>query len=88
MPFTADLNPKGSKSMDLLEMVKMEDYLERRKALSSARPAVKPAAKTATPAADAILAKPVSNNMLKSSADDIGTEFKFNSKQHMNDNMG
>ena len=88
MTFKADLNPKGSKSMDLLEMVKMEDYLERRKALSSARPAVKPAAKTATPAADAILAKPIPNNMLKSSADDIGTEFKFNSKQHMNDNMG
>jgi len=87
MPFTADLNPKGSKSMDLLEMVKMEDYLERKRALSSTKPAVKPAAKTATPAADAILAKPIPNNMLKSSADDIGTEFKFNSKQHMNDNM-
>lgn len=88
MPFTADLNPKGSKSMDLLEMVKMEDYLERKRALSSTKPAVKPAAKTTTPAADAILAKPIPNNMLKSSADDIGTEFKFNSKQHMNDNMG
>ena len=88
MPFNADLNPKGSKSMDLLEMVKMEDYLERRKALSSAKPAVKPAAKTATPAADAILAKPIPNNMLKSSADDMGTEFRFNTKQHMNDNMG
>jgi hypothetical protein len=87
MPFTADLNPKGSKSMDLLEMVKMEDYLERRKALSAARPAVKPA-KTATPAADAVLAKPIPNNMLKSSADDMGTEFRFNSKQHANDNMG
>ena len=87
MPFTADLNPKGSKSMDLLEMVKMEDYLERKRALSSTKPAVKPAAKTATPAADAILAKPIPNNMLKSSADDIGTEFRFNSKQHMNDNM-
>ena len=84
MPFTADLNPKGSKSMDLLDMVKMEDYLERRKALITGG---KPAAKTATPAADAILAKPIPNNMLKSSADDIGTEFKFNSKQHANDNM-
>jgi hypothetical protein len=84
MAFTADLNPKGGKSMDLLEMVKMEDYLERRKALSSAG---KSSAKTATPAADAILAKPIPNNMLKSSADDIGTEFRFNSKQHANDNM-
>jgi hypothetical protein len=88
MPFNADLNPKGSKSMDLLEMVKMEDYLERRRALSTPRPAVKPAAKTATPAADAVLAKPIPNNMLKSSADDLGTEFRFNSKQHANDNMG
>jgi hypothetical protein len=74
MAFTADLNPKGSKSMDLLDMVKMEDYLERRKALIT-----KP--KTATPAADAILAKPIPNNMLKSSADDIGTEFRFNKNQ-------
>lgn len=78
MAFTADLNPKGSKSMDLLEMIKMEDYLERRNALSSAKPAVKPAAKTATPAADAILAR---SNMLKSSADDVGTEFRFNKNQ-------
>jgi hypothetical protein len=74
--------------MDLLEMVKMEDYLERKRALSSTKPADKPAAKTATPAADAILAKPIPNNMLKSSADDMGTEFRFNSKQHANDNMG
>jgi hypothetical protein len=78
MPFTADLNPKGSKSMDLADLVKMEDYLSRR---SVAKPAVKPAAKTATPAADAILAKPVPTNMLKSSADDIGTEFRFNRNQ-------
>jgi hypothetical protein len=38
----------------------------------------KPAAKTTTPVADAILAK---SNMLKSSADDLGTEFRFNSNQ-------
>ena len=75
MAFTADLNPKGSKSMDLLEMAKMEDYMERRKALSSMQ---KPAVKTATPVADAILTK---SNMLKSSADDLGTEFRFNSNQ-------
>ena len=64
--------------MDLADLVKMEDYLSRR---SVAKPAVKPAAKTATPAADAILAKPVPTNMLKSSADDIGTEFRFNRNQ-------
>ncbi len=64
--------------MDLLEMVKMEDYLERRKALNSA----KPTAKTATPAANAILAKPVYDDMLKSSADDVGTQFRFNKNQY------
>jgi hypothetical protein len=74
MPFTADLNPKGGKSMDLLEMVKMEDYLERKRALSP-----KAAAKTATPVADAILAK--TNDMIKSSADDVGTQFRFNNNQ-------
>ena len=75
MPFTADLNPKGGKSMDLLDMVKMENYLDRR---SVTKPGVKPMAKTATPAADAILAR---SNMLKSSADDVGTEFRFNKNQ-------
>jgi hypothetical protein len=74
MPFTADLNPKGSKSMDLLDMVKMEDYLERRRALNPTKPAVKPAAKP--------------NNMLKSGPDDIGTEFRFNSNQNANDTTG
>ena len=70
MAFTADLNPKKS-GMDLLELMKMEDYLGRKTA--------KPAAKTATPAADAILAKP--NNMVKSSSDDAGVEFRFNRNQ-------
>jgi hypothetical protein len=72
MAFTADLNPKGSKSMDLLDMIKMEDYLERRKAMTA-----KPMAKTSTPVADAILA----NDMIKSSADDVGTQFRFNNSQ-------
>jgi len=65
--------------MDLLDLVKMEEYLERtgRKA--------KPMPKTATPVADAILAKPVSNNMVKSSIDDVGTPFRFNNSQ--NDNV-
>ena len=72
MAFNADLNPKNSKSMDLLEMVKMEDYMDRRKALSTPRSA----AKTPTPAATAIL-----NDMLKSSKDDVGTQFRFNKNQ-------
>lgn len=72
MAFTADLNPKGGKSTDLLEMIKMEDYLDRRRAASP-----KAMAKTATPVADAILA----NDMIKSSADDIGTQFRFNNSQ-------
>jgi hypothetical protein len=76
MAFTADLNPKGSKSMDLLEMVKMEDYMDRRKALTP-----RPAAKTVTPAADAILAKAIADDMLKSSRDDVGTPFRFNKNQ-------
>jgi hypothetical protein len=74
MAFTADLNPKGGKSTDLMDMIKMEDYLERRRALSP-----KAAAKTTTPVADAILAK--TNDMIKSSADDVGTQFRFNNSQ-------
>jgi hypothetical protein len=74
MPFTADLNPKGSKSMDLLDMVKMEDYLERRRAFNPTKPAGKSAVKP--------------NNMLKSGPDDIGTEFRFNSNQNANDTTG
>ena len=64
MAFTADLNPKNSKSMDLLDLIKMEDYLGRRP--------TKVAAKT--------------NDMLKSSSDDVGTPFRFNNSQ--NDNVG
>jgi hypothetical protein len=76
MPFNADLNPKSGKSTDLLDLIKMEDYLERRRAVSP-----KPTAKTATPAANAILAKPIPNDMLRSSADDVGTQFRFNNSQ-------
>ena len=61
--------------MDLLDMVKMENYLDHKRGLTKT---VKPMAKTATPAADAILAR---SNMLKSSADDAGTEFRFNKNQ-------
>jgi hypothetical protein len=66
MAFTADLNPKGSKSMDLLDMIKMEDYLGRRPTKLAAKP----------------------NNMVKSSADDVGTPFRFNSNQNANDTTG
>ena len=64
MAFTADLNPKGSKSMDLLDLVKMEDYLARRPTKMPVKP----------------------SDMIKSSADDIGTPFRFNNNQ--NDNVG
>jgi hypothetical protein len=66
MAFTADLNPKNGKSMDLLDLIKMEDYLERsgRKIKSTAKV----------------------NDMIKSSADDVGTPFRFNNSQ--NDNVG
>ena len=60
--------------MDLLDLVKMEDYLERRRVTTPTKPVVKPAAKV--------------NNMLKSSPDDIGTEFRFNSNQNANDTTG
>jgi hypothetical protein len=63
MAFTVDLNPKNSKSMDLMDLMKMEEYLGR-----------KPAAKV--------------NNMVKSSADDKGVEFRFNSNQNANDTTG
>ena len=52
--------------MDLLDLVKMEDYLGR-------RPTKLPTKV---------------NNMLKSSPDDIGTEFRFNSNQNANDTTG
>ena len=63
MPFTADLNPKGSKSMDLLDMLKLKSYTDALKA-----------GKT--------------TNMIKSSADDKGIEFKFNTNQNANENTG
>ena len=66
MAFTADLNPKTGKSMDLLDMIKMNEYMGKTKAKS--------AVKTATPAADAILAK---TDMLKSDSADMGVPFKF-----------
>ena len=52
--------------MDLMDMIKMEDYYGRR----AAKPAAKP------------------SNMVKSSADDKGVEFRFNSNQNANDTTG
>ena len=52
--------------MDLLDLIKMEDYLGR-------RPSKVPAKV---------------NNMVKSSADDVGTPFRFNSNQNANDTTG
>jgi len=66
MPFTADLNPKNSKSTDLLDLMKMEDYFGR-------KPTKLPAKV---------------NNMVKSSPDDVGTPFRFNSNQNANDTTG
>ena len=65
MAFTADLNPKTN-SMSLADLVKMNEYMDKTKAKS--------AVKTATPIADAVLAK---TDMLKSDAADMGVPFKF-----------
>jgi hypothetical protein len=65
MPFNADLNPKGGKSMDLLDMLKLKSYVDSVKG-----------------------GKSVPNNMIKSSADDKGVEFRFNSNQNANDTTG
>ena len=72
MAFTADLNPKNNKSMDLLDMVKMEDYMERRGNV--------PKPKKPAPVIDKSTPY-VANDMVKSSADDVGTQFKFNNNQ-------
>lgn len=65
MPFNADLNPKGGKSMDLIDMLKLKSYVDSMKA-----------------------GKSVPNNMVKSSADDKGIEFRFNTNQNANENTG
>ena len=64
--FTTDLNPKTTGKMDLADLVKMNEYMGKTKAKS--------AVKTATPAADAVLAK---TDMLKSDSADMGVPFKF-----------
>jgi hypothetical protein len=77
MAFNADLNPKKT-SMGLGELLKMEEAMVKNRLYNDAVKA-KSMKKTVTPAADAILSKP--DNMLRSSADDIGTEFRFNRSQ-------
>jgi hypothetical protein len=72
MPFTTDLNPKGGKSMDLVDLVKMEDYLGRRLTKKPDEP------KKPAPIIDKLTPP---NDMLKSSADDVGTPFRFNNNQ-------
>ena len=75
--FKADLNPKNSKSMDLLDLMKIEEYLGRKGSVK------------ATPKPAPVIAKSepyVPNDMLKSSSDDVGVPFRFNNSQ--NDNVG
>ncbi|CAB4123289.1 hypothetical protein UFOVP41_14 [uncultured Caudovirales phage] len=65
--------------MDLLDLVKMEDYLDRR-GLGK-----QPAVKKPAPVIDKSEPYTPPNDMVKSSADDVGTQFRFNNNQ--NDNM-
>lgn len=67
--FKADLNPKNN-SMSLYDLVKMNEYMGAGKA-KTAKPA--PVIDKSTPY--------TSSDMLKSSADDVGTQFKFNNNQ-------
>lgn len=69
MGFNADLNPKKS-NMDLGELLKMEDAMNKRKVYSDAMKAKTPL-KTPTPGADSVI------NNLKSSPTDVGVPFKF-----------
>ena len=70
--FNVDLNPKKS-GMDLGEMLKLDEARAKNKLYKDAA-AAKSQMKTATPAADAVLAK---TDMLKSDSADMGVPFKF-----------
>ena len=72
MAFTADLNPKKS-GMDLGDLLKMDEAMAKRRIYENSAKA-KPMQKTATPGANATLAK---TDMLKSDATDMGVPFKF-----------
>jgi hypothetical protein len=67
--FKADLNPKNN-SMSLYDLVKMSEYMKGGKA-KVAKPA--PVIDKSTPY--------TSDDMLKSSSDDVGTQFRFNNSQ-------
>ena len=64
--FTADLNPKKS-SMDLGDLMKMDEAMAKRKLYSDA-------IKAKTPVKAPV---PAPNNMVKSDATDPGVPFKF-----------
>ena len=66
--FTADLNPKGNKSMDLGDLLKMDEAISKSKLYRDAAQSGKSPAVTVTPGADATL---------RSSMDDAGVPFKF-----------
>jgi uncharacterized protein YihD (DUF1040 family) len=72
MPFTADLNPKGSKSMDLGDLLKMNETMARKKLYENA---------LADKSGKTVII-PVN---LKSSADDEGVPFKFGNNYQSED---
>jgi hypothetical protein len=78
--FNTDLNPKKS-GMDLGDLLKMDDAMTKRKLYSDAAK-VKSMQKTATPGANAVLAK---TDMLKSDAADMGVPFKFGNNYQSED---
>jgi hypothetical protein len=73
--FTADLNPKTNAS-GLTDLLKMDEAISKAKLYKDAL-AAKDASTVKTP--------PKPNNMVKSSADDVGTPFRFNNSQNVND---
>jgi len=81
MAFTADLNPKKS-SMDLGDLLKMDEAITKKRyydeAMGNKTPKVAP--KKPAPVIDK--STPYEpNDMLRSSADDVGTQFRFNNSQ-------
>jgi hypothetical protein len=71
--FKADLNPKNN-SISLYDLMKMNEYMGGKSKVAKTEPK-KPAP---------IIDKPLPyspNNMIKSSSDDDGVEFRFNNSQ-------
>jgi hypothetical protein len=72
--FKADLNPKNN-SMSLYDLVKMNEYMGGKSKTA------KPEPKKPAPIIDK--SEPYSmSDMLKSSPDDVGTQFRFNNSQN------